>query len=161
LDVSTVNAHSCGCCRCSHAFLSCGASDLSCIFALVSDRYYVEDHSNQLVRTFTGNLTKMLSQMPGSFKPGAAEGSAAQGSRDAAAANGSSMNGGMASGNSGSASGTKPGEWSATRLVQVCPSAAACVLRAGQPLPVHAHTISMCHRLALIISRRLGWVYLL
>lgn len=27
----------------------------------ITCRYYVEDHGNQLVRTFTGNLTKMLS----------------------------------------------------------------------------------------------------
>lgn len=31
-------------------------------------RYYVEDHGNQLVRTFTGNLTKMLSAAGTGFR---------------------------------------------------------------------------------------------
>jgi hypothetical protein len=32
-------------------------------------RYYVEDHGNQLVRTFTGNLTKMLASASGVLHP--------------------------------------------------------------------------------------------
>jgi hypothetical protein len=32
-------------------------------------RYYVEDHGNQLVRTFTGNLTKMLASAGGVLHP--------------------------------------------------------------------------------------------
>jgi hypothetical protein len=85
------------------------ASDLSCNFALASDRYYVEDHSNHLVRTFTGNLTKMLSQMPGTFsKLGSSEPGAAHGSSAAAAG-----------GSNGAGPSTRSGEWSATRLMQV------------------------------------------
>lgn len=79
-------------------------------------RYYVEDHSNQLVRTFTGNLTKMLSQMPGSLgKLAAGEAGAAHGSRAATA--GSSSGAGAAAGR----------EWSATRLMQVRCWAHACM----------------------------------
>jgi hypothetical protein len=54
---------------------------LAALLRHANNRYYVEDHSKQLVRTFTGNLTKMLSQLPGSYRPRfSAEGSGAAGS---------------------------------------------------------------------------------
>jgi len=79
-------------------------------------RYYVEDHSNQLVRTFTGNLTKMLSQMPTSLRPGSSEPDASRGGRAATKAGSS----GAATAANGlqAASQSSGGDWSATRLMQ-------------------------------------------
>jgi hypothetical protein len=84
----------------------------------------VEDHSNRLVRTFTGNLTKMLSQMPGSFRPSSTEGGAVQdsSSRTAAGAGAHRAVGAAANGD-----GSKLGEWSASRLMQVGVFAWQCV----------------------------------
>lgn len=93
--------------RCEDLHRACAAS---C-------RYYVEDHSNQLVRTFTGNLTKMLSQMPTSLRAsGSSEGEAARGSSTATKAGGAA--GGAADGGQ-AASQSTGGDWSATRLMQV------------------------------------------
>lgn len=76
----------------------------------------MEDHSNQLVRTFTGNLTKMLSVMPGSFtRPMIGSEGGAIHSSSASAAGGSS--GAAGAGAAGPA--TRAGEWSASRLMQV------------------------------------------
>jgi hypothetical protein len=83
--------------------------------AVLSCRYYVEDHSNQLVRTFTGNLTKMLSVMPGSFtRPMAASEGGALAGRSAAAAGASGAEAGAGDGPA-----ARTGEWSASRLMQV------------------------------------------
>eukprot|EP00879_Flechtneria_rotunda_P012361 GHRR01012908.1.p1 GENE.GHRR01012908.1~~GHRR01012908.1.p1 ORF type:complete len:712 (+),score=258.73 GHRR01012908.1:229-2364(+) len=64
----------------THGFTSHGGRRVSMKKGGKNGRYYVEDHSNQLVRTFTGNLTKMLA------KDGAGNGSSAASSRDSKAA---------------------------------------------------------------------------
>lgn len=93
----------------------------------------MEDHSNQLVRTFTGNLTKMLSQMPTSFKvAGFSEGGAAgsngaaaatplpAGGAGGAAARSPAAPGVQRSGGAGGSAGGGMGqpEWTALRLMQ-------------------------------------------
>jgi hypothetical protein len=78
------------------------------------------------VRTFTGNLTKMLSIMPGSFRPSSTEGGAVQDSSRTAAGAGSHRVVGTAANGCGS----KLGEWSASRLMQV--GACVCSCAAAQ-----------------------------
>ncbi|WIA08349.1 hypothetical protein OEZ85_007789 [Tetradesmus obliquus] len=89
-------------------------------------RYYVEDHGNQLVRTFTGNLTKMLANASGVLHPHSSIARPGKSATDgglhplgrraggAGAAVGSSA--GAAGMDSRGASG--PGDWSANRLMQ-------------------------------------------
>lgn len=86
------------CCSVTHTHVAA-----ACLPGAAACRYYVEDHSNQLVRTFTGNLTKMLSIMPGSL------GKLAAGEAGRAATAGGSIGAAAAAGR----------EWSATRLMQV------------------------------------------
>jgi hypothetical protein len=83
----------------------------------------VEDHSNQLVRTFTGNLTKMLSHVPAPFKAGLSEnGAAGSGSSNSALAATAAAAAAAARAPpgrlGGSAGGVAPPEWTATRLMQ-------------------------------------------
>lgn len=87
-------------------------------------RYYVEDHGNQLVRTFTGNLTKMLSAAGTGFRGGSGGGATAHGSvparRDGKALTDGGGVGGSMREPGLSGTGVLPSglDWTANRLMQ-------------------------------------------
>jgi hypothetical protein len=91
-------------------------------------RYYVEDHGNQLVRTFTGNLTKMLASAGGVLHPHASIARPGKSATDGGLHPLGSRAGGAgaAVGSSAGAAGVDshacglsgPGDWSAGRLMQ-------------------------------------------